>query len=183
MQFTPKTAVLKNGGTALLRSPRPEDAGALTEMMKKVWGETDFLIRGAGDVADITVESERTWIENAINSPDKLVILCEIGGVIAGISEIGFRTKQKIKHRAGVGITVLKDFWGVGAGTALFTELIAAANAREGTSIVELEFVEGNTRARALYEKFGFRIVAVLPNAFRMPDGTLRAEYFMQKQL
>ena len=183
MQLTPKTVTLKDGRTALLRSPRPGDAEALTAMIKKGWSETDFLLRSADDVADLTVESERGWIEHGLASPDKLVILCELDGVIAGVCEIGFKTKRKVRHRAGVGITVLKEFWNIGVGSAFFTELIAAANAREGTTIVELEFIEGNTRARALYEKFGFRIVAVLPNAIRMPDGTFRSEYFMQKQL
>ena len=44
---------------------------------------------------------------------------------------------------------------------------------------IELEFVEGNSRARALYEKMGFRITGVKPNAIRLKDGTLLNEYSM----
>ena len=64
----------------------------------------------------------------------------------------------------------------------MFCELIAAAKAH-GTKIVELEFVEGNDRARRLYEKFGFRVVAEKPNAFRLKDGTMLKEFYMQKYL
>lgn len=39
------------------------------------------------------------------------------------------------------------------------------AESREGVMQIELEFVEGNTRARHLYEKMGFRITGVHPNA------------------
>lgn len=183
MQLTPKTVILKDGRTALLRTPRPDEAGALTAMIKKAWGETDFLLRGAEDVADITLESERAWIENAVASENKLVIICDIGGIIAGISEIGFFTKQKVKHRASIGVTVLKDYWNLGIGSAFFTELIAAATARDEIEIVELEFIEGNARARALYEKFGFRIVSQKPDAIRLKDGTYKNEYYMQKRL
>lgn len=44
---------------------------------------------------------------------------------------------------------------------------------------MELDFVEGNSRARHLYEKMGFRIVGIRPNAIRLKDGTLLNEYTM----
>ena len=43
--------------------------------------------------------------------------------------------------------------------------------------------MEGNERARALYEKYGFKIVGERPNAFKLKDGRLLKEYFMQKEL
>lgn len=48
---------------------------------------------------------------------------------------------------------------------------------------IELEFVEGNVRARQLYEKMGFRITGVRPNAIRLKDGTLLNEYTMIKEI
>lgn len=60
--------------------------------------------------------------------------------------------------------------------------MISAAEKR-GTEILELEFVEGNNRARHLYEKFGFCIVGEKPKAFKLKDGTYRSEFLMQKYL
>ena len=34
-----------------------------------------------------------------------------------------------------------------------------------------------------VYEKFGFRVVAEKPNAFKLKDGTYRSEFYMQKYL
>lgn len=48
---------------------------------------------------------------------------------------------------------------------------------------MELEYVEGNSRARALYEKMGFRITGVRPNAIRLKDGTLLNEYTMIREI
>lgn len=48
---------------------------------------------------------------------------------------------------------------------------------------MELEFVEGNARARALYEKMGFRITGVRPNATRLKDGTLLNDYMMVREM
>lgn len=64
----------------------------------------------------------------------------------------------------------------------MFEELISAAQ-KHGTEIMELEFVEGNKRAKHLYEKFGFRIVSEKPNAFKLKDGTYLSEVHMQKYL
>ena len=48
---------------------------------------------------------------------------------------------------------------------------------------MELDFVEGNSRARALYEKMGFSITGVKPNAIRLKDGTLLNEYSMIREI
>lgn len=75
-----------------------------------------------------------------------------------------------------------KDYWNLGIGSAMFEELVAAAQKR-GTEIMELEFIEGNERAQRLYEKFGFRVVSERPNAFKLKDGTHLSEIYMQKYL
>ena len=53
--------------------------------------------------------------------------------------------------------------------------------AEENRNILQMEheFVEGSTRARALYEKMGFRITGVRPNAICLKDGTPLNEYSM----
>ena len=48
---------------------------------------------------------------------------------------------------------------------------------------MELEFAEGNSRARALYEKMGFRIAGLRPDAIRLKDGTLLNEYIMVRKM
>lgn len=92
------------------------------------------------------------------------------------------RGGMKTSHRATIAIAILKDYWNLGIGSAMFEELVAAAQNR-GTEIMELEFIEGNDRARHLYEKFGFRVVSEKPNAFKLKDGTYRNEFYMQKYL
>ena len=80
-------------------------------------------------------------------------------------------------------IALLKEFWNQGIGTRMFEEMIRIAEANENLIQMELEFVEGNTRARALYEKMGFRITGVNPNAIRLRDGTLLNEYCMIREI
>ena len=60
----------------------------------------------------------------------------------------------------------------------MFREMIDAARERNITHL-ELNFMEGNERGRALYEKMGFRINSVMPEALRNKDGKLVNEYHM----
>ncbi len=80
-------------------------------------------------------------------------------------------------------IALLKEYWNQGIGTRMFREMIRIAEGNENILQMELEFVEGNTRARALYEKMGFRITGVKPNAIRLKDGTLLNEYSMVREI
>ena len=109
------------------------------------------------------------------------MILCELEGRIAGNCHLSFKGKWKIRHRCEVAIALRKEFWGLGIGTAMFEAMIAIAEKREGVTVMELEFIEGNARARGLYEKMGFRIVGMHPDAIRQEDGTLLALYLMQR--
>jgi ribosomal protein S18 acetylase RimI-like enzyme len=82
-----------------------------------------------------------------------------------------------------VAIALRRDFWNLGIGTKMFEKLIRIAEGIDDVIQMELEFVEGNDRARHLYEKMGFRIVGIRPNAIRLKNGTLLNEYIMIKEL
>ena len=182
MIFPEKAITLKDGRTAILKSPCVSDAEKMLGYIKKACGETNFLLRYPEDF-NMTMEQEEAWILGLRSSSDSLAIACYVEGEIAGNCEIHFMTGMKTKHRAAVHIAILKDYWSLGIGSAMFTELIAAAKENPDTEIVELEFLEGNDRARALYEKFEFCVVGERPHAFRLKDGTMLKEIFMQRQL
>lgn len=183
MIFNEKTIVLKNGKTALLKSPEPGDGAKMLDYIKRAYGETEFLVRYPEEWDGVSVEGEEKWIKNGRDSRNDMKITCYVDAEIAGNCEIIFHTDKKTCHRAELAIAILEKYWGLGIGSAMFEELIAAARAHEGTEIVELKFVEGNERARALYEKFGFRIVSERPNAFKLRDGSLVKLCYMQKIL
>ena len=178
MIFDPKTITLKDGTNALLRSPAPEDAAAMAEFITAAREETDFLLASPAD-SPVTLEAERQWIENSLRSPDELMIVCEINGQVAGNCQINFKSQHKVRHRAELAIGLRQKYWGNGIGTALFTELIAAARER-GVTQLELTYVEGNDRGRALYEKMGFVPWGEQPDGVRQLDGTYRSLIHMR---
>lgn len=182
MIFEEKDFILRDGRTVTLKTPETADAEQMLTYIKTACGETEFLLRYPEEWESMTVESEARWVEQLRTSPKKLDIACYCEGRVIGNCELSFMIGAKTAHRAVVAIAILKEYWGQGIGSAFFCEMIAAATAY-GAEMMELEFIEGNTRAQHLYEKFGFHIVASHPNAFKLKDGTYRSEYFMQKYL
>ena len=180
MEFQGKTITLKDGRTAILRAPDPDrDAEAMVRYLPEVLGETYFMLRYPEEQR-ITAEKEHGILERSIAAEDEMLILCEVEGQIVGSSHISFMTSRiKTRHRASVGIALRQAYWNQGIGTAMMRELIDVARQREGVEQIELQYIEGNTRARALYEKLGFRIAGIIPDAVKLKDGTLLNEYHM----
>lgn len=174
---------LKDGREALLRSPKEEDVASTLEYMFISAGETDFLLRCPEECGKYTAEGEKRLFEEKNASPDEAMLMCIVDGKVVGNCGISFYKGMKTRHRASVAIALLSEFWNQGIGTKMFEQMIGLAEARECVTQLELEFVEGNSRARYLYEKMGFRIAGIRPNAIRLKDGTLLNNYMMIREI
>lgn len=174
---------LKDGRKALIRSPKEEDIQGMLDYLYKSAEETDFILRYPEECSRYTPEGEKELFERMNNSSNEAMLVCIVEGKVAGNCQITWNNRIKTRHRASVAIALLKDYWNQGIGTRLFQELIRIAEDNENILQMELEFIEGNTRARALYEKMGFRITGVGVNAVRLKDGTLLNEYHMIKEI
>lgn len=174
---------LKDGRKALLRSPKEEDIEGVLEYLTVSAGETEFILRYPEECSKYTPEGERALFERFNSSENEAMLVCLVDGKIAGNCQISYSTGIKTKHRARVAIALISEFWNQGIGTRMFQEMIHIAEEWKDVIQMELEFVEGNSRARSLYEKMGFRITGVRPNAIRLKDGTLLNEYMMIREM
>ena len=181
MIYTEKQIVFKDGRTAILRSPSPDDAAQMLEFLSTTAGETPFLIRYPEECTE-TDEQEAAFLQKMIDSPIDMMIVCEVDGKLAGNCRLARHGRIKTRHRAGVSIALTKEFWGLGIGTIMFEEMIHHAK-EQGITQLELEVIEGNGRGMGLYRKMGFEIAATKPDAIRLKDGTLLAEHIMVKKL
>lgn len=178
IQFT-----LKDGRKALIRSPRDEDIQGMLDYLYISSGETEFILRYPEECTKYTAEGEKALFDRVNNAANEAMLVCIVDGKVAGNCQITWSKGIKTRHRASVAIALLKEFWNQGIGTRFFQELITIAEENEQILQMELEFVEGNSRARALYEKMGFKIVGVRPNAIRLKNGTLLNEYYMIREI
>ena len=183
MIIQPLQFSIKDGRTALVRSPQDADIPGMLDYLYQTACETEFLLRYPEECGKYTPEGEKALFDRINASDHEAMLVCLVDGQIAGNCSIMWTTGLKTRHRASVAIALRKDFWGLGIGTRLMQELIQIAEAQPHLLQLELEFIEGNARARALYEKLGFRITGVKPNAIRQKDGTLRNVYDMVREI
>ena len=183
MVFENKEITLKDERKAFFRSPSVDDAEEMLQFIKKASGETDFLMKFPEEFVEFTLDQEKTFIQESYDNKNGMMIACFVDGRIAGNCLISFNNEKKDRHRASVAIALLQEFWNLGIGTKMFEEMFQVAGERGDVRQIELDFIEGNKRARGLYEKMGFRITGVKPDAIRMRDGSFVNEYMMVKKL
>lgn len=174
---------LKDGRRALIRSPKEEDIPGMLDYLVRTAKETEFVLRYPEECAKYDYEAEKAMFERVNASEYDVFLVCVVEGRIAGNAHLMFNSQMKTRHRASVAIALLKEFWNLGIGTELFEEMIRIAGKRGGIRQMELEFIEGNERARHLYEKMGFRIVSVHPDGVCLKDGRLLNEYLMIREM
>ncbi len=175
--------IMKDGRQALIRSPRDEDIRGMLEYLYVSSGETEFILRYPEECGKYTPEGEKILFDRVNAADNEAMLVCLVDGKVAGNCQISWSRGIKTRHRASVAIALLKRFWNQGIGTRMFQEMIRIAEENPEILQMELDFVEGNIRARALYEKMGFRITGVRPNAIRLKDGRLLNEYSMVREV
>ena len=174
---------LKDGRPALLRGPRDEDIPGMLEYLRLSAAETEFILRYPEECDRYTPEFEKQMFEHINQSPNEAMLVCLADQRVVGTSNIVFNRSLKTRHRGTVAIALIREYWGLGIGTRMFSEMIRIAKERGCVTQLELDYIEGNTRARALYDKMGFRPYGIRPNAIRLKDGTMLNECLMLKEL
>ena len=155
MDFTPVTFHLKDGRTAVLSAPTAEDAAEMVAFLKDVAAETEFLIAYPEERQAMTEAQEAAFLQHKHEDPNALMLMCRVEGRLAGTCDVSFGSKIKVAHRGTIGISVRREFWGLGIGRALMEACIECAKAA-GYLQLELDAVAENTRALAMYERAGF---------------------------
>lgn len=173
---------LRNGQKCILRSGESGDAEAVLNNFLLTHAQTDYLLTYPEECT-MTVQSEADFLQSKAGNEKDVEILAIVDGRVvgtAGIEAIGNRIK--VRHRADFGISIARDFWGLGIGTALMNACIQCAR-KAGFTQLELQVVEENKRGLSLYEKVGFTVYGVNPRGFRSKDGHFQAVKLMLLEL
>jgi len=168
---------LKNGNQLILRKPMIEDAEKIVEYLNIVGGESDNLLFGK-DEFHLTIEQEKEYIINLSNNPNALMVLGIVEDNIVSIAQINSSNRKRIAHNSEIAISVRKDYWGNGIGSAMMEELIRFAKEYGTIRNISLGVKASNKNAIILYEKFGFQKIGLHKNYFNV-NGSFDDEILM----
>ena len=164
MKFYQKIT-LKNGKEALLRNGDADDGFIVYENFNAAHAETDYLLTYP-DENSFDPEQESQFLAEKTKSPDEIEIIALVEGKVAGTAGIeAVGRKYKVRHRAELGISILREYWGLGLGKALTEACIQCAK-EAGYTQLELNVVAENTAAISLYRGLGFAEFGRNPRGF-----------------
>ncbi len=133
------------------------DAKEYLDFFKAVTSESDNLASNIAEVEKLSVDDERSFIKG-MNESASFSIAAFDGDRIIGSCDIRIAVRERLKHRAEMGIAVRKEYWGKGVAQSLLEKAIVEA-AKRGVLKIQLTVREDNIRAKRLYIKNGFKLV------------------------
>ena len=177
-----QTLQLKNGKTCTLRNGTAQDGQAALDIFILTHEQTDNLLSYPDEIT-FTAEEEADLLQKKADSENEIEILAEIGGRIVGTAGIGQKSpKYKLRHRCECGISIEREYWGLGLGRALTEACIECAK-KAGYEQMELEVVAENERAVRMYEKAGFTEYGRNPRDFKSRLTGYQEVIYMRKEL
>ena len=174
--------LLKNGESAIIRRAEIGDEDAYACVANACYQETRFLSRSAED-EPLSAEQLLGFIEDIGTSDKEVLLMAVYRGQLVGFGQItACLNRMKMKHKCDLDISILKECWHLGIGTALMSSLIDFAE-HAGYEQINLSVASDNERALHLYERFGFEVTGREVHAMKHADGDYSDFVFMTKFL
>jgi ribosomal protein S18 acetylase RimI-like enzyme len=156
---------LRNGQEILLRAARPDDAADLLVIAEQVIHEGISMVNDKLDTLE-----ERTE-ELTKTREGNLYLVAEHEGKVVGALELYSHRPALLQHQRSLSIELHRDYRGGGLGAAMMNHAAAWARAQEGIDFITLGVLDSNPRAKAFYERLGYRVYGHLPNFVKRRDG------------
>lgn len=145
----------------------PKDAEKILEYLKVVGEETDNLSFGAEGMP-LSIEAESEYISSLFNSSSSVMFVAKKGDEIVGNARFNGLTRERLKHRGEMGVSVKQSEWSKGIGSKLIDHIIDFAKNTAHAEIISLEVRSDNVRAIKLYQKYGFEKIGSFHGFFKI---------------
>lgn len=155
MKFKAKTFTVKNGKEIIVREARIDDSEKLIETAKSYIADSEHILLTFEEF-NPTIEQEEKWINSYLDNENNLLLVAVYNEQIIGNIEITASKRAKIIHTGIIGMSIVKDWRGVGVGTALMESLIEWSKNNSTLKKIWLEVFANNESGIALYKKMGF---------------------------
>lgn len=161
----PRSLPLADGRTVTLRRMNSVDADRVLAFARSL--PPDDLLFLRTDITDEAVVAQ--WVAN-LESGRTLTVLAEAGGTVIGYSSVHKNEVSWQRHLGEMRIQVAPSARAQGLGRVLAAEMFAIAR-DEGLGKIVVQMTEEQRAARALVERLGFRVEALLQDFVIDRDG------------
>ena len=172
---------IADGRTLLIRSATAADAAALLEYVEAVGRESDFLSFGPGEFG-LSLAEEQTFLEKLGTRGNEFYIVGLVNGLIVSALTFTGGERPRVRHRGEFGISVRKEYWGLGIASLMLDRLLDWARRSGIVTKINLRVRVDNLRAIRLYERKGFVREGTISRE-AVVDGEYFSDYHMGLEL
>ncbi len=130
------------------------DAAQLLALLAQLGRESNTFTVDDG-IEELSETDEAEQIERISGTTTNVIFVAVLGDRLIGVSTVQASTDFSAAQ-GEVGVAVLKEFWGMGLGTALVEEILDWARNYSSLERLVLTVQLRNTRAAKLYQHLGF---------------------------
>ncbi len=164
MESVYKTIVLRNGETAIFRSPQGEHIEEIERYANQLSQEDTYVVM-AGE--KVTRDEEKRYLEQVlleIENGNRIHVFVFVNQKLVANADVHRITRFRTRalHVGELAISVAKDYRNLGIGRQLIDFLINEAK-KMGYRLLILDVFAENERAIALYQSVGFQLTGERP--------------------
>ncbi|MBU7446851.1 MULTISPECIES: GNAT family N-acetyltransferase [Lactiplantibacillus] len=137
-----------------VRPAEVTDAAQLLALLAQLGRESNTFTVDDG-IEELSETDEAEQIERISGTTTNVIFVAALGDRLIGVSTVQASTDFSAAQ-GEVGVAVLKEFWGMGLGTALVEEILDWARNYSSLERLVLTVQLRNTRAAKLYQHLGF---------------------------
>lgn len=162
---------LESGKELVIRYPKTSDAQDMLSYINTISDERTFITyQGEHETPESEIKFLKSKLEE-ISKRKSVMLLAFVDKQISGISGVDLGTKTQ-RHVGLLGITVVKEFRGLGVGKRLMASILKEAKSNlVGLEILTLGVFSCNLKAMDWYKRLGFKEEGRLPNGVKLENG------------
>lgn len=165
-----------------VREAIPSDGAEILKTLKIIGSETSFLVMDEKGLLLSTDEMAHNLAE-LYDSSNNVLLVALVDERIVGTASVKASDSGRMEHIGEIGISILKDYWGLGLGHLMLEELIQWAQESGVIRRLELTVQERNQRAVKLYEKMGFATETIMERGAKTDEGVFLRVHLMSMMI
>ncbi len=142
--------------------------------------KAQVMLKSKKSIDDCKDWLEEIWEKSCLNQ--QLFLLAKINQEIVGVAEVFIKDEVK-DHLAEVAISVKRGYRNKGIGSELLNILTKTAKEKFKDKVIFLYLTVFSTNKKAInfYQKFGFEMVAEVPNQLQLEEDLVSEVVMMKK--
>jgi len=177
--FKSRSLQCKTGETVVIRSATQADANRINQLAQEVFRTSQYLVTQPDEFPSPDENEQRARIARFEVGKNDVLLVADTGNEIVGMLDFHGGKKRRIAHKGVFGISVHPHWQNKGIGRLLLSSLIEWVKEHPTVEVINLNVMEENKPAIALYSKLGFEVIGREPYGIKLGNGQYMADLMM----